>query len=158
MVDVVAPDLPSLLAQDRRTHSSPTSTCTCTCAGPAIERADLSLQDRLLQILIDPNLIVLLFLGGLAGIAFELTHPGIVLPGLLGGVSASCWRCSGSRSSRSRGPASPSSLFGLVLLAAEAHVPTHGAFAVVGVLALGLGGIILFRVERLALRRLAALS
>ncbi len=37
--------------------------------------------------LLDPNLITLLFLGGILGIAFELTHPGIVLPGLLGTVA-----------------------------------------------------------------------
>jgi membrane-bound serine protease (ClpP class) len=39
---------------------------------------------------------------------------------------------------------------GVVLLAAEAHVPAHGAFAGVGILAFALGGIILFRVPNSA--------
>ena len=56
-------------------------------AGATVERHELPLQLRLLDVLLDPNLITLLFLGGILGIAFELTHPGIVLPGLLGGVA-----------------------------------------------------------------------
>jgi membrane-bound serine protease (ClpP class) len=37
--------------------------------------------------------------------------------------------------------------FGVVLLALEAHVPAHGAFAAVGTLSLLLGAVILFRVD-----------
>ena len=41
---------------------------------------------RLLDTLIDPNLLSLLFLAGIAGIVFEVFHPGVVLPGALGAV------------------------------------------------------------------------
>jgi len=107
--------------------------------------AHLPLQDRLLEILIDPNLIYLLFLGGIFGIAFELTHPGIVLPGLLGGVSLVLALLGLSIVPFSWAGVALLAL-GAVLLAAEAHVPAHGAFAAVGILAFALGGIILFRV------------
>ena len=60
---------------------------TLSVAGATIERHELPFQLRLLDVLLDPNLITLLFLGGILGIAFELTHPGIVLPGLLGTVA-----------------------------------------------------------------------
>ena len=39
---------------------------------------------RLLNTLIDPNILALLFLAGIAGIGFEIFHPGVVLPGALG--------------------------------------------------------------------------
>ena len=42
---------------------------------------------RFLSTILDPNLLSLLFLAGIAGIAFEIFHPGIVLPGALGAVS-----------------------------------------------------------------------
>src|SRR3989440_12534320 len=42
---------------------------------------------RLLNTLIDPNIIALLFLAGLAGIGYEIFHPGVVLPGALGAVA-----------------------------------------------------------------------
>ncbi len=42
---------------------------------------------RFLSTLLDPNLLSLLFLAGIAGIGFEIFHPGVVLPGALGAVS-----------------------------------------------------------------------
>src|SRR5204862_5219 len=41
---------------------------------------------KFLNTLIDPNIISLLFLAGLAGIGYEIFHPGVVLPGALGAV------------------------------------------------------------------------
>ena len=41
---------------------------------------------RLLNTVIDPNLISILFLAGIVGLIFEVIHPGIVLPGALGAV------------------------------------------------------------------------
>ena len=96
--------------------------------------------------LLDPNLITLLFLGGILGIAFELTHPGIVLPGLLGTVSLLL-----ALLGLSIVPFSWAGVallgFGIALLALEAHVPAHGAFASVGAGSLFLGGVVLFRVD-----------
>ncbi len=101
---------------------------------------------RLLLILTNANLLALLFLLGIVGIVFELTHPGIVLPGLLGGVSLLL-----ALLGLSIVPFSWAGLallgLGLVLLGAEAHVPAHGAFAGVGLLAAALGMFILFRVD-----------
>ena len=104
-------------------------------------------QLRLLDVLLDPNLITLLFLGGILGIAFELTHPGIVLPGLLGtvslllallGLSIVPFSWAGRRAAR-RSASRYSAL--------EAHSPAHGAFAAVGTLSVLLGGVLLFRVD-----------
>jgi membrane-bound serine protease (ClpP class) len=44
-------------------------------------------SDKLLSVIAHPNIAFLLFLGGLIGIGFELTHPGVVAPGVLGGIS-----------------------------------------------------------------------
>ncbi len=43
--------------------------------------------DRLLSVIAHPNIAYLLLLLGIVGIYFELSHPGVVLPGVLGGVS-----------------------------------------------------------------------
>ncbi len=86
VADVIASSVPQLLQKIDGRQLSYKQT-TLHVANAELVRAGLPLQDRLLQLLIDPNLIYLLFLGGIAGIAFELAHPGIVLPGLLGGLS-----------------------------------------------------------------------
>jgi membrane-bound serine protease (ClpP class) len=145
VIDLVAADLPALLAKSDgrvtvRKH------LPLALAGATIERHELPLQLRLLDVLLDPNLITLLFLGGILGIAFELTHPGIVLPGLLGTVALLL-----ALLGLSIVPFSWAGIallaFGIALLALEGHSPAHGAFAAVGVLSLLLGGMLLFRVD-----------
>jgi membrane-bound serine protease (ClpP class) len=145
VIDLVAADVPALLAaSDGRVTVRKNLRLELT--GATVERRELPLQLRLLDILLDPNLLTLLFLGGILGIAFELTHPGIVLPGLLGAVSLLL-----AVLGLSIVPFSWAGIallvFGLVLLALEGHTPAHGAFAAVGALAVLLGGVILFRVD-----------
>ena len=43
--------------------------------------------DKLLSVIAHPNIAYLLMLLGLVGIYFELSHPGAILPGVLGGVA-----------------------------------------------------------------------
>jgi membrane-bound serine protease (ClpP class) len=144
VADDVAPDIHTLLNQiDGRTTSY--KHLVLHTRNASLDEAGLPLTLRILDVIIDPNLIVLLFLLGIAGIAFELTHPGIVLPGLLGGVSLIL-----ALLGLSIVPFSWAGVvllvLGVVLLVAEAHVPAHGAFAAVGLLSLALGAIALFRV------------
>ena len=145
VIDLIAADIPALLAQTNgrvtvRKHLH------LAVAGATVERHELPFQLRLLDVLLDPNLITLLFLGGILGIAFELTHPGIVLPGLLGTVALLL-----ALLGLSIVPFSWAGVallvFGIALLGLEAHSPAHGAFASVGTLAVLLGGVLLFRVD-----------
>ena len=85
VADLVAPTLPSLLSQiDGRTLSYKHLTVHVSAR---IDAHGIGWETQLLLILTDANLIGLLFLLGIVGIVFELTHPGIVLPGLVGAVS-----------------------------------------------------------------------
>ena len=46
-----------------------------------------SLRTKVLKIISDPNIAYILMMIGLAGLYFELSHPGAVLPGVVGGIS-----------------------------------------------------------------------
>ena len=145
VIDLIADDLPALLAKsDGRVTVRKHLTLELT--GATVERRELPFQLRVLDVLLDPNLITLLFLGGILGIAFELTHPGIVLPGLLGTVSLLL-----SLLGLSIVPFSWAGVallaFGIALLGLKAHVPAQGAFAAVGTGAVLFGGVVLFRVD-----------
>jgi membrane-bound serine protease (ClpP class) len=145
VADVVAPSLPTLLQRiDGRTLGY--KHLTVHVAGARLDLHGISWTTRLLLILTDANLVALLFLLGIVGIVFELAHPGIVLPGLVGGVSLLL-----ALLGLSIVPFSWAGLallgFGLILLVAETHVPTHGAFAVMGLLSTALGAFVLFRVD-----------
>ena len=86
---------------------------------------------RLLDTLIDPNLLSLLFLAGIGGLAFEVFHPGVVLPGALGAV-ALVIALFGFSVLPTNWAGVALILLGLVLLVIDAHVVTHGALTLSG--------------------------
>jgi membrane-bound serine protease (ClpP class) len=86
VVDVVAPDLKTLLEQIDGTKTVPKGLVLNT-AGAEIERVEMSLWKRILNTAIDPNIVVLLLSLGALGILIELWNPGLILPGAVGAVS-----------------------------------------------------------------------
>jgi membrane-bound serine protease (ClpP class) len=46
-----------------------------------------SLRDKILKTLSDPNIAYLLMMIGMAGLYFELSHPGAIFPGVIGAIS-----------------------------------------------------------------------
>jgi len=89
LIDVVAADLPSLLrAVDGRTiRRYNGTTVTLKTAGAAIRTYEMTVKEKVLAKLMDPNIaFLLLVLGGLALMA-EFNHPGAVVPGVTGIVS-----------------------------------------------------------------------
>ena len=79
VIDDIAPNLPALLKKidGRKTVGKNFVLHT---AGAQIVNVHPGFFTRLLNTLIDPNLIPLLFLAGLAGIGFEIFHPGSCSP------------------------------------------------------------------------------
>ena len=87
VVDVVAPTLPALLVKLDGYKTKDPQRPFLHLAGAQIDDVSPGFFTRLLNTLIDPNLLSLLFLAGIGGIVFEVFHPGVVLPGALGAVA-----------------------------------------------------------------------
>jgi membrane-bound serine protease (ClpP class) len=143
VIDVIAPTLPALLQKLEGYKTKPKS-FVLHLSGAQIDHAKPGFFTRLLNTLIDPNIISLLFLAGLAGIGYEIFHPGVVLPGALGAVSLVTALYGFS--------VLPVSWAGLVLmllgvglLIADVHVTSHGALTVAGLICLAIGAIMLFQ-------------
>src|SRR6478672_13421829 len=86
LVDYVSPSLPAL----HNTVDGVTTSykhLTLHTAGAQVDTVDMPWTLKLLDILINPNLLFLLFLAGIGGIAYEVFHPGVILPGTLGGIA-----------------------------------------------------------------------
>jgi membrane-bound serine protease (ClpP class) len=143
VIDVVAPDLPTLLNKIDGRVTIPNHYKLHT-ANAQITYTSPSFFTRFLNVLIDPNLITLLFLAGLAGIGYEIFHPGVVLPGALGAVALVT-----ALFGFSVLPISWAGLallvLGLALLVIDAHVVSHGALTVSGLIAFVIGALMLFR-------------
>jgi len=142
VVDVLAPTLPALLDKiDGRTTVG--KKLTLHTAGAELVQVHPGFFTRLLNALIDPNLIPLLFLAGLAGIGFEIFHPGVVLPGALGAV-ALLLALFGFAVLPISWAGLALLILGAALLVIDAHVVTHGALTVAGLISLVVGSLLLF--------------
>jgi membrane-bound serine protease (ClpP class) len=88
VVDLVAPDLDSLLpAIEGRSAELLTGSTTLTLADAPVVENDMSLVERFLLILSDPNIAFILLSLGLTAIAFEFLNPGALLPGVFGAIA-----------------------------------------------------------------------
>jgi membrane-bound serine protease (ClpP class) len=142
VVDVLAPTLPALLDKiDGRTTVG--KKLVLHTAGAELVQVHPGFFTRLLNALIDPNLIPLLFLAGLAGIGFEIFHPGVVLPGALGAVSL-LLALFGFAVLPISWAGLALLLLGAALLVIDVHVVTHGALTVAGLISMVVGSLLLF--------------
>jgi membrane-bound serine protease (ClpP class) len=142
VIDMIAPTLPALLDKAEGYKTVPKG-YTLHLAGAQVDEVSMSFFGKLLNTLIDPNLISLLFLAGLAGIGFEIFHPGVVLPGALGAVALVIALFGFSVLPFSWGGILLI-LLGIFLFVADAHVTTHGALTVAGLVSLAAGMLLLF--------------
>ena len=142
VIDAVAPTLPSLLDQAEGVKTKPRG-YTLHLAGAEIHHVHLGFFTRILNTLIDPNILPLLFLAGLAGIGFEIFHPGVVLPGALGAVALVTALFGFSVLPINWGGLLLM-LLGVALLVTDVVVTSHGALTVAGLISLAVGSIMLF--------------
>ncbi len=85
VIDLIAEDLDDLLEKiDGRDLKDKGTLHT-----KGVKRVVLteSLRDKILKTLSDPNIAYLLMMIGLAGLYFELSHPGTIFPGVIGAMS-----------------------------------------------------------------------
>ena len=143
VIDLGAPTLPALLNRIDGRVTIPKHIRLHT-ANAELVTVKPGFFTRLLNTLIDPNIITLLFLAGIAGIGYEIFHPGVVLPGALGAV-ALVTALFGFSVLPISWAGLALLLLGLGLLVIDAHVTSHGALTVAGLIALVVGALMLFR-------------
>ncbi|HVH64521.1 MAG TPA: nodulation protein NfeD [Candidatus Acidoferrum sp.] len=143
VVDLESRDLDTLLSDlDGRTVTKGGQTYTLHTANAAIERYDLSGFDQLLQAVADPNLVYLLFLLAIISIGVWVTHPGFILPGVVGVIA-------GLLAALSLFDL-PINIAGLILILVaillfivDLKAVTHGVLTTGGIIAMTLGGLLL---------------
>jgi membrane-bound serine protease (ClpP class) len=88
LVDLVAPGERQLLAElDGRTVTRFDGTVTTLhLAGAEIVEYQLTLREKIVSAIADPNIALVLLVIGALGIYVEFTSPGLIAPGVLGGI------------------------------------------------------------------------
>jgi membrane-bound serine protease (ClpP class) len=139
VVDLLAPDVPALLAAiDGRTVKAGAGERRLATAGAVLVPYEPTLRQRLLTFLSDPNVMAILTLVGLLGIAVEFYHPGAVLPGAAGAICLFLAFLA-MRVIPVNVGAVLLVVAGVALLVAEAFLPSHGLAGVGGAALLVLG-------------------
>ena len=116
---------------------------TLTTAGAAVHIDEMPWYLRLMQILIDPNLLAIMFGLGIAAIGFEVFHPGAIVPGVAGAVML-LLSFAGFAIVPFNWAGLAFILLAFMLFALEAIVSGFGALAAGGIVSMVIGGLILF--------------
>jgi membrane-bound serine protease (ClpP class) len=143
LIDLISSDQDALLRQLDGFRVKGPKAQTLHTAGLRIENHDMPLGYELLEILVNPNVAYLLLLIGLVGLAIELFSPGLIAPGTIGVISLLLGLYGTAQL-----PVTATGVlllaFGVALIIAEAHLPTHGILGASGVAALIAAGLVLY--------------
>jgi len=151
VVDFVAGSLDGLLEQaDGMVISRPGLETTLALAGLPRDTIEPGFRQKVLGVLVDPNVAYILMLLGFYGLLFELQNPGAILPGVVGGICLIL-----AFLALSTLPVNYAGIALIVLAVAfflaEVKVASHGLLATGGVISLVLGSLILFQGEGMQL-------
>ena len=152
VVDLVADSVPDLLAKiDGRVVKTPKGSVTLATKDAAVTPIAVGFRDRFLALITDPNVAYILMMVGMLGIFFELSTPGAILPGVLGGISL-ILAFFAFQSLPINWAGLLLILFGLALLVAEIKIVSHGILTIGGVVSMVLGSMMLYDAPETGLR------
>ena len=155
VIDLVAKDIDELLKLlDGREVSVVGGKVTLKTAGLTKTYYHPDFRDKVLKTISDPNIAYILMMIGLAGLYFELSHPGAIFPGVIGAISLIVAFYSFQTL--------PVNYAGLILIAlaiiffiAEVKVASYGILSIGGLISLTLGSIMLFEDVMVSLNLMA---
>ncbi len=88
VIDLISPDLDALLTTiDGRSVMLPSGEKTISTTRASIENFEMSWQEKLFDMIANPNIAYILMMIGMYGVIFEITHPGAIFPGVFGTIS-----------------------------------------------------------------------
>jgi membrane-bound serine protease (ClpP class) len=152
VVDLVADSVPDLLERiDGRTVKTARGPVTLATKGAVVRAIEIGVRDRFLNIITDPNVAYILMMLGVLGLFFEISNPGVILPGVVGGISL-ILALFAFQNLPINWAGVLLILFGIVLYVAEIKITSHGVLAIGGTIAVALGSMMLFDAPELGFR------
>lgn len=113
-------------------------------AGAKVRQYDMGTRQKILNIISNPNVAYVLMMLGMMGLFFELSNPGVILPGVIGGISLLL-----AFYAFQTLPVNYAGvlliLLALILFIAEITIVSHGMLTVGGVVAMFFGSLLLFQ-------------
>ncbi|MFH1981087.1 MAG: nodulation protein NfeD [Pseudomonadota bacterium] len=149
VINVVADDLADLIKQIDGMEISGKGVLRTKDA--AIRQIQEGLRSKILRTISDPNIAYILMMIGLAGLYFELSHPGAIFPGVVGGISLIL-----AFFAFQTLPVSTAGILlivlSLIFFIMEMKITSYGLLSVAGIVALLLGSMMLYEGEDTGVR------
>jgi membrane-bound serine protease (ClpP class) len=145
LIEIVARDVPELIDRldGRKVARVGGGERVLALKGYRIAARPMGQMEKILGVVSHPNVAYVLFLLGLVGLYFELSTPGAILPGVVGGISLLL-----ALYAFSVLPVNLAGLclilFAILLFVAEIKVVSHGLLSLGGAIALVAGSLLLF--------------
>jgi membrane-bound serine protease (ClpP class) len=144
VIDVIASDLPTLLNTiDQRIVETSTGKHIIKTRGAQIKYRDMSLRQKILDLISNPNIAYILMLLGFYGIFFELTNPGAIFPGVFGAIALIL-----AFYSFQTLPVNYAGLLlillAIILFILEIKIVSHGVLTIGGIISMIIGSLMLF--------------
>ncbi|HEY3100058.1 MAG TPA: nodulation protein NfeD [Methylomirabilota bacterium] len=152
VVDFVADSIPDLLSKlDGRTVKTARGSVTFATREAVAKPIEIGFRDRVLAVITDPNVAYVLMMLGTLGLIFELSTPGAILPGVIGGISL-ILAFFAFQSLPINFAGLLLILFAVVLFIAEVKVTSHGVLAIGGIVSMALGSLMLYDAPEVGFR------
>lgn len=144
VIDLISKDLNSLLADiNGRKVKTAMGEKVLNTKNAVVVREEMGLRNRILNLISDPNIAYILMLLGFYGLFFELTNPGAIFPGVLGGISLIL-----AFYAFQTLPVNYAGLMliilAIILFILEVKVISHGVLTIGGIISMVIGSLMLF--------------
>jgi membrane-bound serine protease (ClpP class) len=145
VIDIIAENINDLLLKiDGKTIETATGDKILHTSEAVILREEFGLRDKILNFISDPNVAYILMLLGFYGLFFELTNPGSLFPGILGGIFLIL-----AFYSFQTLPVNYAGvlliILGIILFILEVKIVSHGLLSIGGIFSLVIGSLMLFK-------------
>ena len=153
VIDYVAADIDKLLAMidGKEVTLEGGKKIKLSTKNAAVNKIEMGTRQKILAAISDPNIAYILLLIGLAGLYFEFSNPGAILPGVIGGISL-LMAFFGLATLPVNYTGILLILFGIILFIAEIKVMSNGILTIGGIISLAMGSLIMFETPEPALR------
>jgi membrane-bound serine protease (ClpP class) len=144
IIDLIAKDLDDLLsAVDGRKVQTAYGEKILSTKAAVVVRDQIGLRQKILNLISDPNIAYILMLLGFYGLFFELTNPGALFPGVIGGICLIL-----AFYSFQTLPVNYAGLLliilAIILFILEVKIISHGVLTIGGIISMVIGSIMLF--------------
>jgi membrane-bound serine protease (ClpP class) len=147
VADLIASDVPDLMKKvNAKTYEIQGQKRTLNTEGAELVRIEPDWRSRLLAVITDPSIAYILMLLGIYGLLFEFYNPGLVLPGVVGGICLLV-----ALYAFQLLPVNYAGLalivLGIGFMVTELFVTSYGALGIGGVIAFVLGSVMLIETD-----------